>query len=482
MVNTFYDTKQILPKLWLARIQKYWDKKIPTGYPESSTEFNFVTAPEDVAKVKDMESKLGTEESIIKPKDIPTNEAVGNYLGTYDCTGEAGVKTLLSPAKVDANATGVLVFHCKEENENTVWVKVEDTEIINGYVWGTVDSFSPIAVFTLRKDTYLDTSKEHFAADAFVCNGIKTKVYKDAEDKIIAEDAYGKKTELTESTFVVGGSLDGSDVESTDLYIENVKLGKVIGGSWYTKDNDNHKNHTNSVRVVLKNVETTSAVTGSGVWNCVDNVYISAEGCKGTGLGCEESYYKQKSSNKSLEDSELRLLANQWVKNSEIYIKDCNYTILYCGGNNGHSYTANAKLFVDGGEYEYLCNGESNGTVDNCYAEISNAKIGHLNSLNRGHYGNGKTILKNTEVVEGYVFADPKESDPSMADISGKVSLDFDKNCVISDFCVGAISNVEVTDAATAAEHIGSFKISRDTAIIYSRNADVILKDIIVVK
>lgn len=481
MVNTFYDTKQILPKLWLARLQKYWEAKIPTDFPKSSSQFDFVTAPDEKAAVKEMESKLDTEESIIKPEDIPTNEAIGDYLGTYDCIGEAGEKTLLSPVKVDANATGALAFHYQVENEGVVWTKVADAEIINGYVWGTLDNFSPIAVFTFRKDSYLDTSKDQLNADVYVCNGIATRVYKDADDKIIAESAFGKKTELSEAAFVIGGSFDGSSVESTNLYVENVKLAKIVGGSWYTKDDD-HKNYTKEVNLKLKNVECTSAVTGSGIWNCVDKVNIYVEGCTLKGLGCEEAYYKSKSANKTLEDSALKLLANQWVKYSEIHVKDSNVQILYTAGNNGYSYVASAALFVDGGEYEYLDNGESNGTVDNCYAEVSNAKIHYLNTINRGHYGNGKTILKNCEVTEGYVFADPKTPDAQMADISGKVSLDFDAKCVISDFCVGSIKNVEVTTAEEAAKYIGSFKISRDTAILYSRNADVILKNIIVVK
>ena len=264
-----------------------------------------------------------------------------------------------------------------------------------------------------------------------------------------------------------------------------VKVGKVIGGSYYFLD-DEHKNHTKSVRLYLKDTESTSAITGAGIYNCVDNVEIYVENCKSSGLGNQESFrsYKGKGncSNKNLEDSAKGLLSNQWVKHSKITLINSEIEVVYCAGNNGHSYTQSAELYVDGGSYEWLCNGQSNGTVDNSYTELNNCKVHYLNNNNRGHYGSGSIIIKGCDIQEEYAFADPKESDKDMADIRGTVSIDIDANTSVSDFCVGAISNVEVTTAEEAAKYIKSLKVSRDASIVYTRNADKLLKDIIVVK
>ena len=66
--------------------------------------------------------------------------------------------------------------------------------------------------------------------------------------------------------------------------------------------------------------------------------------------------------------------------------------------------------------------------------------------------------------------------------VTGKISVDFDKDCVVNDYCVGKISNVEVVDNATARKYIDYVKVSRDTDITYTRNAEVILGDLLAIK
>ena len=536
--------RRLLPKIWLAKIPRYWEKRVPKGYPAGTSEFSLPEVTEEKVAIEEMEAKIGTEESIVSPDVVPEHEAVGKYLGSYfveitipvdeeaeeseeekECPkeGEATVEipedpdapvvevtdadaateepapeeedteeevfvTLLSPVKVRDKFTTDAVAYRYNDEEQT-WDAIDNVEVVDGYVYGTLEESGVVAAFTIRKDSYLDTSKSMWPADVYVCNGIKNRIYKDEEDRIIAETAYGTKTELTEDTYVVGGSYDGSSVESTDLTVIGVKLAKVIGGSYYDLD-DEHKNHTKSIRLICKDVETVYSFTGAGMWNCVDDIYIELDNCVDWqykenpriigGSGCQETFRGGKAANKTMADSEKGLLANQWVKHSKIVMKNCKIDVVYTAGDNGYCYTKDAELYVDGGEYIWFCNGQSNGTVDNVYTEVKNAHIEYLNDNNRGHYGNGKLVIKNCKIDAGFAFADPTDS--ATADIRGKISIDMDATTEVSDFCLGSVNSAEVTTAEEAAKYLERFAVSRDTSIVYTRNADKLLKDIIIVK
>ena len=81
----------VLPKLWLEVIQKYWEKRVPTDYPKTSSEFALEFKSKEVSDaVKLMEDKLNTEESIITTDVVPEGQRIGKYLGTYDESSVAG--------------------------------------------------------------------------------------------------------------------------------------------------------------------------------------------------------------------------------------------------------------------------------------------------------------------------------------------------------------------------------------------------------
>ena len=42
-----------LPKIWMGRIQKYWDKFIPKGFPVSSSKFSLKYETEEIKENKD---------------------------------------------------------------------------------------------------------------------------------------------------------------------------------------------------------------------------------------------------------------------------------------------------------------------------------------------------------------------------------------------------------------------------------------------
>ena len=337
-MRDLFDTSIILPKCWLARIPKYWDETIPTDIPRSSSSFTYVTTEAEKEAVQEMEENINDpEKSIITPEAIGEHNALGSYLGTYDVVANAGERTLLSPNKL-TNAISALAYHYDEETEQ--WNQIENAELDNnGYVWGSCESFSPVAVFGVRRDTYIEESNAIYAVPTFVCNGIFTKIYKDEEDKIIAEDGYGKKTELNENYLIIGGTTDGTDIESTNVSIIGVNIWKIIGGSAFL----DHPVHVGTVNVYAKDTKFAKAITGTGVGGRVDKVNITIDGCESNGLGCTESHYNGKALNKTLADSALRLGAPQWTKEGEINATNSKIQVAYTAASNGHSYVQNAE-------------------------------------------------------------------------------------------------------------------------------------------
>ena len=474
-----FEVKKYLPKCWLAVIEKYWYPTLPIDYPETTTVFDFVTG-DDKAAMIEMEKNLGTEDSIISAEDVPDKEAVGAYLGTYDVEGEVGEEVLISPNKLPDNAIGALAYHYDSENDS--WDNIDTVEVKDGYVYATLDEFSPIAVFALKRAAYYDTTKSQIPANVYVCNGLTTKVYKNDEDKIVAETD-GVITELTEGDAIVGGSYDGTDIESTNLFLNGVKIDFVIGGSWvYGTVDDGVKNHTKSINVKATDCEI-GTITGAGIWNCADQVTLNISGCKITrGVGNQMAYYKQHDSNHTLEDSAKLLGANQWVRKSIINIKDSNVYCMYAAGNNGYATTLDATMYAENCEFEYGCNGQSNGTVVNVSSTLKDCKVQILNENNRGYWGNGSLTLKGgNEVDKAYVLGDI--TDMPTAEVTGKVDLfDVSATDTVKEFYVGAVGNAEVKDYETASKYINAVKISRSANVIYANNADVVLKDILSIK
>ena len=138
-----------LPKLWLARIPDIWDRHMPANYPVSSSEFSLSFGDEETRNaVIEMEHNLGTDESIITEEILPENCVMTGYVGTYDVLAESGVETLLSPERVDTDNVIAMHYAVTDGEENGEWVQIEDIEVRDGYVWGTLTDFSPIAIFT----------------------------------------------------------------------------------------------------------------------------------------------------------------------------------------------------------------------------------------------------------------------------------------------------------------------------------------------
>ena len=462
----------VLPKLWLEVIQKYWEKRVPTDYPKTSSEFALEFKSKEVSEaVKLMEDKLNTEESIITTDVVPEGQRVGKYLGTYDVSSVAGKLVLISPEKVSSSDIDVLAFHYNEEQ--STWEKIEDAQIVDGYVYGTLESFSPIAVFTVKKDTVFDESGEVFGYPTYIANGIQVVVIKNDNGETIVRDTYGKETVITEDTIIVGGTLDGTSVASTYVFAKGVKIRNIKAGSY----SEESVVKIDEVTCVVEDSEITGGITGGG-FNCrVEKALFNIKNVKSNFFGSGESYWKKLSKDSNNMDT-IGLGSNSWIKDANINIEDSEIDILYAGGNTGYLYVQNTDTYIKGGKYGYVTIGGSNGKTDNSDIYIADATVTTFQTVNRGIVDSGKATIKNCKIEKLFAISDSEDS-----------SVNGSANSVHLDITGGSITlfvgnnGGEQVDILKAKEIIKALKISRTTEVVYAEgNTQSILKDIIRIK
>lgn len=465
----------ILPKLWLEVIHKYWDKKVPSDYPKTSSEFALKFDSEETAEaVKVMEDKLNTEESIITEDMISEGQRLGKYLGTYNVSSIAGKLTLLSPEKVSNSDIGVLAFHYNEEN--TEWEKVEDAQIIDGYVYGTLESFSPISIFTIKRDTVFDEAGEVFGSPTYIANGIPITVTKDENDETIVKDSNGKEVVITEDTIIVGGTLDGTSVDSTSVFVKGVKIKNVKAGSYSNSENIVIK--IGKISCTIEDSEITSGITGAS-FNCrVEEAVFNIKNTKSNFFGSGESFWKKFGKDSNSMDT-IGMGSKAWVKNVVVNIEDSEINILYAGGNTGYYYVQNVEVNIKGGKYNYITMGGSNGKTDRSVINISDASVPEsFQTVNRGIVEYGKAVITNCKIGKLFTISDSQDS--AVTGSANSVYLDITGGSVV--LYVGN-NGGEPVDILKAKEIINALKISRTTEVVYAEsNTQSILKDIIRIK
>lgn len=463
--------KMVLPKLSLQRVQRFWDKTVPTDYPLSNTEFSLSFDSDEVTvAVKSMEEALNTESSIITNDMVTTGQRIGSYLGTYNVTGEPGVLSLISPEKVSDNAIGVLAFHYNEETK--AWDKIENVEIKDGYVYATLYSYSPIAIFTIKRDTVLDESTDLLGAPLFVANGIPVVIKKNENDEIVATDANGKETIIPSNCIIIGGTVDGSDIDSASVFINGVKLKEVIGGSINTEKNMKVK----SINVTIENSEVINIFGGR--YNCrveENNFTIINTKCKYFGVGGSYLDTIKKDSNTLMS---IGLGSNSWSKKANINIKNCIIDTLYAAGSTGYFYAKDSTVNINGGKYHYVITGGSNGKSENMIVNISNAEVDTYQTVNRGIVNNCKSVINNCIIDKLFVAAD--SFDPT---VNGSVSgINYDITGGKVTLYAGT-NNGKVLDTLTAHNIVDSLKISRTTELLYGEsNTIYVIGDLIKIK
>lgn len=467
--------RQNMPvKVWIAAIPKYWNKEMPTNYPtNTSSKFsiNFDTAEVKEA-VKTMEKELEGEKSIITEDILPEHTVVGDYLGTYNVTGEPGELTLLSPEAVPADAAGVIAMHYVNES----WVKVEDAQIIDGYAYGTLESFSPIAVFVVKRDSFLDESHKFSAEhNVFVANGLAVEIFLNEESKIIAKDENGKETELTEDTEVIVGTIDGTNLKETSIKIgKGVKLDNVVGGSCCEES----VTTIDKVYMEVDGAEIKRNILGSGLNNQVERVSIVVKNTKSQSLAAGRSNWTGKfDSNADFDANTVGYDANAWVRSATIIVENSEIQIFYGGCASGMSFVGYAEVTIKDSKMKWAHVGGSNGRTDSGRLTAENSEIEMFSSVNRGCLGSAKFKFNNCNVEKYYILGD--SSTTSTGIVLGTVAHDIIAG-EIKEFYVGINGDQKFENSEELKPLVEYVKIGKTTVVNYMENADVILGELLI--
>lgn len=444
-----------LPKIWLGRIQKYWDKMIPTDFPKSSSEFSLKFDEETKSVVEDFENKLSTEESPIT-EFIPENNYVKSYIGIYDVTGTVGEETLLSPEKVSTDT--VIAAHYNKET--SAWENVEDAHVVDGYVWGTLNSFSPIAIFEVKKDIHLVEANDIVDKDCIVCEGNTVEVVKNDEEKIIVRNKNnGTEIEVTDNCLIVGGSVDGSDIVKTAILVNGVEMPtvSVVGGSIFYKPNsESCKVETVFVEFIDSIVR---SVTGSSLMVRTGAVNIKAKNTIfKSHIGLLESWSPKLK--KDVNTKNCSYASNATLKDGYIELNGSICPLTFAGGNTGYTFTENAYINAVDSKLDCLITGPSNGKTINGSADVDGCEIGIYQSVNRGHVDSSKGKFVNSTVENLFVGGDA--TDKTVTGTTGKIRIDVnigDGNyTVVPGTEAGQIINIADVDRI-----VDSVKITRNT-------------------
>ena len=461
-----------LPKIWQGRIKKFWDRTIPGDFPASKAKFDlkFDTQDETDAVAK-FEEELGTEESVvIKEELIPEGTFVSGSLGIYDVNGPRDEKVLLNPERVTTTDPFVVLHYEDEE-----WKVIEDVELVQGYIWGTVpaptdsgtvtppgpaeeDNFSPIAVVFYKKD--IETVElDWFNGKIAVANGNSVKVYKNDEDHIVMVNlTSGSEIDLTADgvKFVAGGTVDGSNLDSTSVSVVGVDASAInfyAGSLYYSEEDDAVSAVVNNANISIIDSKVRIVTASIGMVR-INNYNASFNGVNAMAIAAGQTTISKlgKDVNISLED--ISMSSAEWVKNANISIDNSEVQWLYTGGNSGYSYTINSNLSISNSKITGgLAAGGSNGRSDNVNITIDNVESLNYASANRGIVDVVNTKIKNSTFDQVCIYGD---TDSDTTGAVNSVSLNIDKGTYKS-----IILGKNFDKLAENADNVNYVKISR---------------------
>lgn len=448
-----------LPKLWLARIPSIWDKTIPSNYPVSSSEFSLSFADQETKDaVAEMEANLKTEDTILTEDVVPEGTVVTGYVGTYDVQGKDGEETLLSPEKVDTDNVIAMHYRVTDGEEGGTWEQIEDIEVKNGYVWGTLESFSPIAIFTYKKDIHIESGVGALTVPAIVCEGNVVKAYYDEEEnKTYVECAStGTKLEITTKSILIGGSVDGTPIDSTNVTVVGLKnnaiINKVISGSYYIGEGFttvNTINVTGRDTVIGALTGSFGAVRTNSVNYDLDNVTLAF-------MGCGEGYKQVGTINPTF-------AGRCWAKDVNMKLVNVTDELTFIGQNCEYFYVHNTYAYVEGGRHDWLIMGGSNDGTNTTKMDVVDSSVGIFQTTNRGNVADARATFKGCTVEHLYVGGDA--SDKTVTGTTGKLKYEINYSDHGSYVFENGTEAGELLTAETAEKIVESIKVSRSADV-----------------
>lgn len=466
-----------LPKIWAGRIQKYWDKIMPSGFPKSESTFALkFDTPEITSAVTKFENEIGTTESVAN-KFAPAGTVVSDYVGTYDVKGTPGVLTLLSPEKVDCD--NIIALHLPESGE---WEVVEDAHVVDGYVWGTLSSFSPIALVTYRKDIHKETLSAPSAGNYIVCEGNTVRIITNNEGKIILKsESTGTEIELTEKTFIIGGSIDGSPIKKTNITVVGVEnasiVNKIYAGSycWNIEDDKESAVVENAnVKVYDSKI---GCITGSSGTVHTMNLNMILKNVTTSWIGAGESW--NTALKRDCNKANCSYASKAWLRTATIELENVQSGLTYVGGNTGYYFVDNTHGIISGGKHDWLVSSGSNGYTNESIIDVSDVEATNFQSVNRGFINKAIINAAGCKVKNVFIGGeDDKSADGTAYSVRYNISAKEDDSYNIR---VGYAKAVKLT-ADDIKEVVDVVKVSRSANVTISDEDIKLLGDKYVIK
>jgi hypothetical protein len=469
-----------LPKIWQGRIQKYWDKIMPTGYPVSDSTFELKFDSEEVtAAVNEFEASLDDPESVVADL-LPENTVISNYIGTYNVSGESGVKTLLSPEKVETD--NVIALHYDEES--TEWEEIEDISVEDGYVWGTLESFSPIAIVEYRKDIHVETKiNGQVDGNYVVCEGNVVKITQDDDGVVtLKSESTGTSIVLEGKHHIVGGSADGTPIDSTSITIVGVNnysvIDKVYGGSCYWDDAEVPTPTT--VGTINVNIQDSriGCLTGSSGMVRTNTVNFNLNNFITSWAAVGESWSTPKKKDAS-PGPDCSFASNSWVKNAYITGNNITIPLMFCSGNTGYLYVDHNEATITDSKVDYFISGGSNGGTNTSDVSAIGCKIQIYQSTNRGFVHSAKAKFNGCTISNLFIGGDA--TDDTVTGTTDYIRVDING----SDGKYNIVNGTEAGKLLTKADVeriVDVVKVPRSTDITISKEELELLGDKYIVK
>lgn len=465
-----------LPKIWLGRIQKYWDKIMPADYPASSSVFTlkFDTA-EITSAVEKFEEEIGTEESVTKDI-IPEGTVVSNYIGTYNVDGTPGELTLLCPEKVTSK--NVKALHYNAENDE--WTAIDDIQIIDNYVWGTLDSFSPIAIIEYRKTIHVETEIEGLAAGKYVvCEGNAVKITESEGVITVLDNTTGVSIQLDEPCSIIGGSADGTPIDKTSVTVIGITtniIETIFCGSFYYSEDESFTT-VNEVNAFIKDCNAEILITGSTGAVRTNNVNMTVKDCTISAIGAGRSFVTAKK--KDVNESNCSFASRAWVKNSKMHIENVVCPLTYVSGDSGYLYVDSNEADIINGKHDYIINSGSNGATKNSVFNVSGANVGIYQSVNRGEMVSCKTNFVNSTI--GMLFVGGDTTDKTVTGTTGSIEININAGEGSYNILTGTEAGNLITseDVERIVKYV---KVSRNANVTISEDTKKLLGSKFIIK
>ncbi|MDE5830569.1 MAG: hypothetical protein K2H53_02575, partial [Clostridia bacterium] len=206
-----------------------------------------------------------------------------------------------------------------------------------------------------------------------------------------------------------GGHADTTTYENTKITMNGGTVKNIFGGGL-------HESYVTASEVIVNNGTVTGSIVGGGA-----NVLAGSDNCVPASASASSSPTR--------------------VVNAIVSVNNGSSNNVY-GGGEGISYTGNAKININGGTFQYVTAGGSNGYTGNTEVEITSGQINVLQSVNRGE------VVSSIVEVLGGTIQNLYVGGENAADVTGtieSVSLDIAGGSVVQNLYMGTSGGQIIT-------------------------------------